>query len=61
MSAVLVVTVDDGQAIAVIIERQGKKFLLCFIDFTKILRRRPCPTPSAEAPRGAVSLSKPCC
>ena len=27
MNAVLVVTVDDGQAIAVIIERQGKKFL----------------------------------
>jgi hypothetical protein len=30
MNAVLVVTVDDGQAIAVIIERQGKKISSLF-------------------------------
>jgi hypothetical protein len=49
INAVLVIIADGGQAIGVIY-REGVEiifFLLYFIDSTKILRRRPRPTPSA--------------
>ncbi len=35
MNAILVVTVDDGQAIAVIIETQGKKFFFVLLILLK--------------------------
>ena len=59
MNAVLAIIADGGQAI-VVIDREAVEinyFLLYFINSNKTLRRRPRPTPSAEAPRGGVCLS----
>jgi hypothetical protein len=57
MNADLAIIADDGRAI-VVIDREAvviNYFLVYFIDSaSKILRRRPCPTPSAEAPGGGV-------
>jgi hypothetical protein len=49
MNAVLAIIADGGRVIGVI-NREGVEiicFLLYFIDSTKILQRRPRPTPSA--------------
>jgi hypothetical protein len=55
----LAIIADGGRAI-VVIYREGVEinyFLLYFIDSAKTLRRRSHPTPSEEAPGGAVCLS----
>jgi hypothetical protein len=49
MNTVLAIIADGGRAIIEIIREvvEIKYLLLCFIDSTKTLRRRPRPTPSA--------------
>jgi len=52
----LAIIADGGQAI-VVNYTEGEEiqyFFLYFIDSDKTLRRRPCPTPCEEAPRGGV-------
>ena len=52
MNAVLVVTVDDGQAIAVIIERQGKKVSSLFYWFYQNPSTTALPNPLCRGSRG---------
>ncbi len=59
MNADLAIIADGGRAI-IVIDREAVEinyFLLYFIKSNKTLRRRPWPTPSAEAPGGGVCSS----
>jgi hypothetical protein len=59
MNVVLAIIADGGRGIFVIY-REGVEinhFQLYFIDSSKTLQRRLCPTPCKEAPGGAVFVS----